>query len=533
MDIENCRHNVESRLAGGQLEAALEALVDWRRKAPLSIEPELFHIRIDLGQDHYRNARDRLVMAVRDCDCPPSLVREVATLLRFLVLHDAMIDWATAYPARAAIKAIEQAFVARTLSAIGAQRLASLWIEEAVGKAPDSIECREIRALIRSFDGDFQGARADLESITEGPQVSAMAWWQLAQLGASSREANLVGPLRQRIAGCDDPRDLVCLNFALFKSLDARGDTDAAWSALAEGCRMARQRAPYNRQGRERLFDTIKQRFPLANAPQAPVAEGPVPIFIVGMHRSGTTLLERILGAHAQVVDYGESQRMSQALRYAADHHCVPLIDPFLIAQADRIDHALVARQFLAEGLRRIGKATHVTEKMPGNFQLIGFIRHALPQARVIHLRRDPMDLCFANLREYFVDGVRYSNSMEDLAHFHGRYLDLMAHWHACYPGFVLDVDYEALVTDPVATSQRIFAFCGLQWNPRVIDMNASADKPTNTLSAVQVRGAISTRSVGRWKPYAKWLEPLRLMLGAPPADGRTTSTGAALLPPG
>jgi hypothetical protein len=102
---------------------------------------------------------------------------------------------------------------------------------------------------------------------------------------------------------------------------------------------------------------------------------------------------------------------------------------------------------------------------------------------------------------------------MEDVAHFHAQYRRLMRHWHACYPGFVLDVNYEDLVSDPAAESKRMYEFCGLDWSPQAIDMSANAGKAVNTLSTVQVRSSINTRSIGRWRPYATWLEPLRLLL--------------------
>lgn len=401
------------------------------------------------------------------------------------------------------------------LSAIGAQELALDWIREAVIKAPDDDACHSMHALIRSFGGDLEGAGAELESIAQKPKGLAKAHWQLAQLARQTPASNHVDRLRKRLTQCEDGRDRAFLEFALFKELDDLGDVGGAWSALAQGCQRTRQRLPYFRQAREQLFAAIRQRFPLGNEEQAVAVDGPVPIFIVGMHRSGTTLVERILGAHPDVFDYGESLRLSNALRLAGNRYSLQLLDAYMVANAGEFDYARVAVDFFAEGRLRIGNARYVTEKMPGNFQMIGFIRNALPQARVIHVRRDPMDLCFANLREYFVDGVRYSNSMDDVAHFHGHYLSLMQYWHDIYPGFVLDVHYENLVSDPATESKRLYDFCGLPWSPQVIDLAASADKSVNTLSAVQVRASINTRSIGRWKPYAQWLQPLQERLDA------------------
>lgn len=389
------------------------------------------------------------------------------------------------------------------------------WAAEAIGKAPGDDSCRSTHALIRSFNGEFEGAREELEPIAAKPFGLAMAHWQLSQLGRQTPASNHVDRLRERARHCPDSRDRAFLDFALFKELDDLGDFDAAWAALAQACQLTRNRLPYNRLARERLFSLLRNRFPMALEAEPSIEDGPLPIFIVGMHRSGTTLVERILGAHAEVFDYGESQRLSNALRLAANHFCSQLLDVEMVAKADRFDYRRVARDYLREGRSRFGTARHVTEKMPGNFQLIGFIRHALPQAKVIHVCREPMDLCFANLREYFVDGVRYSNSMEDVAHFHGLYRQLMRHWHASYPGFVLDVHYEELVSDPLAASRRLYDYCGLQWDPGVVDLVAGAARAVNTLSAVQVRSAINTRSVGRWKPYGRWLEPLRERIDA------------------
>lgn len=506
---------MEAELAAGRLESALSLLSEWEKRDSGQIEPELLHVRIALGSGRFRDARDRMVRAIRSTVCPARLVIETIRYLRMFVAHDAMIEWAGSYPDRAGIVATDQAEAARLLSAIGAQQLALDWIGEAVSKAPGNETCRSIHALILSFAGDFEAAGKQLEPIAQKPQGLAMAHWQLAQLERQTQASNHVDRLRQRLHNCTDPRDMAFLEFALFKELDDLGDTEAAWSALAQGCQRTRSRMAYNRQARERLFAAIRQRFPLGTEQQVVAVDGPVPIFIVGMHRSGTTLVERILGAHEGVFDYGESQRLSNALRLAAGHYFPQLLDAALVAGAGGFDYTQVARDFLSEGRLRIGDSLYVTEKMPGNFQLIGFIRNALPQARVIHVCRDPMDLCFANLREYFVDGVYYSYSMDDVAHFHGLYRGLMKHWHDIYPGFVLDVHYENLVSEPLAESKRLYDFCGLQWSPQAIDLSANAGKAVNTLSAVQVRGSINTRSIGRWKPYANRLEPLRELLDA------------------
>ncbi|MFM2287685.1 MAG: hypothetical protein RL684_828 [Pseudomonadota bacterium] len=519
MQPDRYRRRLEAHVALGRYEAALATLSAWRERAPELLEPELLHARIDLGRGRLRAARTRALAAIRTRDCPPGLAIDVVQCLRVLVAHDALVEWARGYPHRAALTAADRANIVAALESIGAHAIARDWIETAVQDAPDDAAVRVNRALTRSYAGDFDGARADLEHAIASAQDPAIAHWMLSRLQRQTERTNHVERLRARIAAAHgDALDGEYLQFALFKELDDLGEHAAAWQALDEGCRLVRARAPYDRAASERLFGAITRRFPL-DAPQAPVLAGePTPIFIVGMHRSGTTLLESMLAAHPRVCAYGESLRLAGALRLAADQAGSRMLDEALVAAAASMDPLLVRDAFLAEGRWRIGASTHVTEKMPTCFQAIGFIRHAFPAARIIHLRRDPMDLCFANLRELFANGVEHSYALEDVAHFHALYLALMRHWHAIYPGFVLDIDYEALVRDPIAVSQRVFAFCGLDWSERVVDPAAWSTRAINTLSAVQARQAIGTGSIGRWRSYSRWLEPLRAALDAAPA---------------
>jgi tetratricopeptide (TPR) repeat protein len=514
MRSDRRRQRIASHVAHGEYRSALATPDAWRAREPDLLETELLHARIDLGRGRLRAATERAVPAIRTRDCPPALAFEVVQCLRLLVEHDALIDWAAAWPRRHELPPADAARIAAALETVGAHALASEWIESAVACAPDDATVRVNRALVRSYGGDFVGAREDAERAIASPADPAIAHWMLARLARARPDNHLVEQLRERLHGASDD-DAEFLQFALFKQLDDLGDADAAWQALDAGCQLVRARLQYDRVASERLFATLQRRFPL-HAPFAAVrSDEPLPIFIVGMHRSGSTLLESMLAAHPRTYSYGESQRLSGALRHAADHPCPALVDEAIVDAAASLDWDLVRDRFLDTGRRLFGDARQVTEKMPGTFQLIGFIRHALPDAKIVHLRRDPMDLCFANLRELFADGVAHAYSQDDLAHYHALYLDLMRHWHAVYPGFVLDVDYEDLVRDPSATSRRVYEFCGLDWSSRVVDPQAWAARPINTLSSFQARQPVNTASIGRWKRYATQLQPLRAALGA------------------
>ena len=521
MDADRFRRRIESHVANGRFDAALAAAAAWCERSPALLEPELTHARVELAADRYRAAHARATAAIRARECPPALALEVVNCLRLLVAHDALFDFVAGYACWNDVAPADRARVAGALSTIGAMALARGLADSAVAAAPDDAVCRVNRALISSYEGDLERARVDLEHAIAGVQNPAMAHWLLARLARQTAQSNHVERLRRQLvaAGADEAYKEY-LHFALFKELDDLGDTESAWAALEQGCAAVRRRLPCEHAEREHLFAAIKRQF--AAPPRATgstVATQPRPIFIVGMHRSGTTLLESMLAAHPDVHAYGESQRLSGALRHAADHYCHALLDERLVAQADALDWSDVACRYLQEGRRTVGGARFVTEKMPGNFQLVGFVRHALPQAKVIHLRRDPMDVCFANLSELFADGVNHSYALADLARFHAGYTDLMRHWHRVYPGFVLDVHYEELVADPAVVSRRVFRFCGLEWRPDVIEPAQWTARNINTLSSVQARQRVSGASVGRWKRYSRWLEPLRRELAAQGSD--------------
>lgn len=513
MRSDRYRRRIASHVERREFGAALAHLDAWRVHEPASLEPELLHACIEHWLGDLRGSAQRVLAAVRARDCPPELALDVVQSLRLFVEHDALMEWASGWPHRARLEAGEKARIAALLERIGAHALAVEWIEEAVACAPGDAVCRVNRALVRSYGGDFEGAREDAEYAIADAADPAIAHWIVSRLGRVHAGNHHVDRLRARLREAD-ALDAEYLQFALFKELDDLGDTAAAWSALDAGCRLVRTRKPYDARATEQLFDGVRRCFPLQGRAAEPRPYAPQPIFIVGLHRCGSTLLESMLAAHPDVCAYGESDRFGGALRHAANQPGAALVDDALLRAAPSLDWTRVRDRFLDCGKLRIGAARHVTEKLPGNFQLIGFIRHALPEAKVIHLRRDPMDLCFANLRELFANGVAHAYAQEDMAHHHGCYTGLMRHWRETFPGFVLDVDYETLVRDPLATSRRVYEFCGLEWNPGVVDPSAWSSRAINTLSVAQARQPASTGSIGRWKRYADPLEPLRAALG-------------------
>ncbi|MDX1555954.1 MAG: sulfotransferase [Xanthomonadales bacterium] len=232
---------------------------------------------------------------------------------------------------------------------------------------------------------------------------------------------------------------------------------------------------------------------------------GPGPVFIVGLPRTGTTLVDRILSSFDAVASLGEINTMAFAvIRNAGPSRGkLELLERSAAADTHRIG------QHYLEGTRGYGlDARWLIDKTPLNYLYIGLIRRALPTAKIIHLRRHPLDSCYAMYKTLFRVGYPFSYSLQDVGRYYMAYRRLMDHWRSSLPGRILDVDYERLVTDQEAETRRILAHCNLEFEQSCLDFHRQKG-PAATASAAQVRKPIYSSSVGRWKCYDRQLAPL------------------------
>ncbi|EQD63528.1 TPR repeat-containing protein, partial [mine drainage metagenome] len=237
--------------------------------------------------------------------------------------------------------------------------------------------------------------------------------------------------------------DHAAFEFAHYKELEDLGRFDEAWSALLRGNAVMAARNPHDAALEQRLFARLRQHCTPAFLAELASDNGttPQPIFVLGLPRSGTTLLERLLGKHAAIAAPGELPDFPRQLRWCADVHGASLLDERVLDRLDVIDYAQLGS---ATWRRRSGTpapAAYV-DKLPSNYMLAGLIHKALPRAPILHLVRAPLDVCFSNFRALFGDAHNYSYSLDDMAVHYRRYRALMAHWHAAMPGVILDVDY-------------------------------------------------------------------------------------------
>ena len=329
--------------------------------------------------------------------------------------------------------------------------------------------------------------------------------------------SNHLGLIDAALAKVDPAsEDRIALEFARYKELEDLQRHAEAWPALVRGNALMHELQPHDSAHEARVFDRLIEACTpvVSSAGFAQADDAPQPIFVLGMPRSGTTVLERILGGHSQVESAGELGDFTRALAMATDHQAKVMLDETTVARLGQVDWAELGRKFLAQTRWRAHGNAFFVDKLPRNWMLAGLIHRALPQARILHLVRDPMDVCFSNWRAYFGPGAEfaYAYNLDTLLAHYRQYRRVMAHWHRLAPGGILDVDYKQLVQEPEAAVRRILAFCGLAWEPECVDLTRNKG-PVATLSVSQVRQPIHAKSFEEWRPYAAQLERLRTAL--------------------
>lgn len=297
------------------------------------------------------------------------------------------------------------------------------------------------------------------------------------------------------------------LGFALGRLLDEVGRYDDAFAAYSAANRASRASFGPGFQGyepaaHEAFIDRLIAAFP-APAPPLAVGEGTAPLFICGMFRSGSTLAEQILASHSGVRSGGELDILPALIARELKPY------PEAVAALGE-DGALALRRAYLSELKRLGLgAGLVTDKRPDNFLHIGLIKTIFPEAKIVHTRRHALDNALSVYFLHLNPHMAYALDLADIAHWYGQYRRLMDHWRSLYGGDIFDLDYDALVADPRPTLGAVFEFCGLKWEDACMDFHAAAH-PVKTASVWQVRQPLHSASSGRWRNYARHIEPLR-----------------------
>lgn len=399
------------------------------------------------------------------------------------------------------------------------------WFTRAVALDPQSADCRFNRATLLRIVGELEEAEAEYDRLIALEPHEYEAYYNRADLRRQSPQRNHVAELEALVAaGIRHPRGEVLMRYALAKELEDLEAYPRSFENLSLGARRRREHIAYDVQQDVATVDWIKAAFPPQRL-RAPAIGCPSdePIFIVGMPRTGTTLLERSLGRHPDVFPAGELPHFANALTAAvAAFTGVPgLSRRDLVAASAKVDLRAVGQDYLARTRPAAGQRAHFIDKLPLNYLYCGLIHLSLPSARIIHLTRHPMATCHAVYKTLFKDAYPFSYDLREIARYYAAYRRLMSHWDSALPGTILHVSYEDLVEKFDSELRRVLVHCGLPWHGACLEFHRNP-YPTATASAAQVRRPLYDSSVRLWERYEDELRPLRAMLieeGIPEAE--------------
>ena len=479
----------------GRIEAAIQS---YRRA--LELEPEAAEIHVNLGNvlvdvGAWEQAVDRFRRAL---EIKPSYAKACNALGNVLRLLNRSEAAEAAYR-----RGLE-------LDPESAELISSLGDHHADLGAFDQAEASYRRAI--AVDAGFSRAWAGIASLRK----------------MSADDAEWLAGAERFIQSALLPREEVHLRYAMGKYFDDVRDYDRAFENYRRANELTQSyRPPHDRTKLRQTFDMTMTFYDAEWLHEACVSasEPERPVFIIGMPRSGTSLAEQILASHPAVFGAGELPFWNLASSKVAA--------AALRGEAPRAAVAALAEEYLTVLRGRSTDALRVTDKMPGNFAHVGLIHAAFPQARFVHMSRDPVDTCLSIYFQNFHLVHSYTNDLDDLAHYYREYLRIMDHWRSILPGRqLLDVPYEALIDDPETWSRRLVDFVGLPWDPACLDFHRTV-RSVSTFSRWQVRQTISKASVQRWRNYSKHVDPLMPLLKAAEAaitDGAGITDGVPVM---
>jgi tetratricopeptide (TPR) repeat protein len=478
-----------------------------------------------------RSATDALAQVERalmvDPDNPRLLISRGQCLVAMGRLADAR-ETAAAAQLRAAGDAVLLDAIGTLYRHADDQQRALAAYQQALALSPGNGRFLYNRATVRRFLGQLTEAEADYDRVIALNPADYEAYRNRSELRTQSADRNHVAELERLAAHSGaDWQGEVQLRYALAKEYEDLGEYARSFQHLQHGARVRRQHLRYDVRTDLATVDWIIEAFPpaagttAAAAAAADAAASDAPIFIVGLPRSGSTLVDRILGSHSRIQCAGELTHFALAIVDAVRRESgdAPMSRRELVARSAGLDFAALGRDYLdrvrggvangdaAAGLR-------FTDKMPLNYLYCGLIARALPNARIVHVTRHPMAACYAIYKTLFQDGYPFSYDLAELAHYYAGYRRLMAHWSAMLPQTIHQLSYEELVADQIGQTRRLLQFCGLEWQEACAQFHLNP-APTTTASAAQVRRPIYDTSLQQWRHYRQQLAPLASELRA------------------
>lgn len=401
------------------------------------------------------------------------------------------------------------------LHLLGDNASALVHYSKAIELDPGNAEHYFNRAAVQRYFGDVAGAEAGFDRAIALKPDEFEAYNGRAHLRTQTRDRNHVAQLQDVIDRTRSPAGLVQLHYALAKELEDLGEHDAAFASLKNGADTKRRHMQYD------VGTDLQIMAKICEVYGAGMFDGriqgslsPDPIFVLGMPRTGTTLVERILASHSRVFPAGELNNFALELIRLVGKNAGPKRPSRLdfVAATATLDFRALGEAYL-DAVRPLRDARpHFIDKLPFNFLYAGPIHLALPKAKIVNLQRHPMDTCYAVYKQLFRDAYPFSYDLDELGQYYIAYHRLMGHWNEVMPGVIHTIRYEALVDDLEGEARRLLDYCDLPWEPDCLRFHENPQAST-TASALQVRQPVYASSIGKWRRYERQLEPLRRRL--------------------
>jgi tetratricopeptide (TPR) repeat protein len=392
-------------------------------------------------------------------------------------------------------------------------------LDQALALGEDSAELYVLRARVARLHGDYEAVNTALEQALDRQANHGQAWAIKAELADQARLPEFIAKLREQIENEKDVTQLnhhlqALLNYSLADMCDRQADYECATKALRsanklQNVALALTNTSYSKDATEQQFDELIENYSASVFESKDVAidsseKQITPIFIVGMARSGTTLVERILGQNPHVFNAGEQE----AMEFVATHYHHQIKNDRLPKPVELTTEQRAAmRVMYLEKLPDISKPIF-TDKLPHNFRQVGLILQLFPEARIIQMHRSMPDVCLSIYSHPFAAGHNYATHWPDLMHFYSQAERLMAHWSSVDSTRVMDLNYEDLAENPEVYAKQIVEFCGFEWQQSYLDFHQSTTQ-SFTFSEMQVRQPISATRIDRWRNYLPYLPEL------------------------
>ncbi len=515
-DVEALLALGRAMLDSGAVRDSVEVL-----ERALARDPGLAEGHHLLGRAFYRlelfeqaEARQRRALALRPelAEAERDLARALAQLGRTeeaLEIHRRMIE-RDPEDAQAAMGA------GSVLLDDGRFEAAMEWFERALAIDPASARAHVNIGICHQQMGRFEEAVEWHEKALELDPHSGIAHVNLVTMAKYRNPEDRIRLITDVLEnGTPSRTNRTALLFALARAYEASGDYDTAFRTYREANDLKKAEAPYDAAVFDRYVDRLVQTFTpeLFAAKRKLGSPSNRPVFIVGMPRSGTTLVEQIVASHPMAFGAGELDDIRQLTRALPGLVGGEERFPECVRRLDAAAARTLSDRYLARLARLDPDAEIVTDKMPNNFQRLGFIALLFPKARILHCRRDPLDTCLSCYFQHFARAQWFSYDLSTLGRYYRGYERLMAHWREVLPLSVLDVPYEALVDDLEAWTRRILDHIGLPWDPRCLAFHET-ERQIKTASQWQARQPLYRSSVAKWRRYERHLEPLKRALG-------------------